>query len=157
MSLGHLSLLSILSFPANPAALPRHSPFPAKAAASTVLSWTRQQPDFLLGIRPAMQLLSSFSLTVLLPAKIAALPFVSVALSLLFHEQDDNLWEQNYSRVENIPCSSAQSTVLFNCVLLRIFHYSLLWINRDCDDSLCARVTSTTEHGNPRGGLQREW
>lgn len=127
-----------------------------RAAASTVLSWTRQQPDFLLGLWPAVQLLVSFSLTVLLPATIAAWPFVFVALFLLFHEQDDNLWEQNYSRVENIPCSSVQLTIRFTCVLLRIFHNSPLWSNRDCDDFLCAQVTSSAGHKNPRGGLQRE-
>lgn len=145
MWLGHLLLFSILSFLPYPTNLLGHSPFSCKwlqaalcfpeCVSSQTFSW-----EYDLQCNS----LSTFSLMVLLPSKITALPFV-VALSLLFHEQDDNLWEQNYSSVENLPCSSAHLTICFTCVVLRIFPYSLLWSSRDCDDSLCAWVTSTAE------------
>lgn len=94
----------------------------------------------------------------LLTAKFT-LPFLSIAFLLLFHEQDNILWKQNYSSVENLLCCSAQLTRCFTCVLLGIFGADSFALQPAAIEyevwlSLCA--LGLLRPINPRDGLKSE-
>lgn len=145
MPLGHLLLLIILSFPPCPANLLGHNPFSCKGlqpalcfpecVSSQTFSW-----EYDLQCNS----LTPFPWLLLLPAKIAALPFVSEALSLLFHEQDDNLWNRITAVLKTYPVVFSPVNNMLHLCFPEDFSWQPAVIKKS-DDSLCAWVTSTAE------------